>query len=74
MALNCITGHTDDGLVFLQFTGAQQINGKPVQSTITLEPDMAADIGKKIIEAANRAIIACKRPLIVGQDQAFKKG
>jgi len=35
---------------------------------------MAADIGKKIIEAANRAIIACKRPLIVGQDQAFKKG
>lgn len=72
MPLDYNHGYTEDGLVFMQFIGSQ--HGKPVQTTITIEPDQAVKFGQGVIDAANRAIVACKRPLIVGQDQTIKKG
>ena len=74
MALDILTGYTDDGLVFLKMEGQQNEQGQPLRTIVTLEPDMAEEVGQKMIESAKKAHVLNKRPLIVGQDQTFKKG
>ena len=82
MALDILTGYTDDGLVFMKFEGAPdqavvcpkcKTKLGPNQSTVTLECDMAADMAKKLAQAADRARLLNKRPLHLGQPQTFKK-
>jgi hypothetical protein len=73
MALESVVGFTEDGLVFLQFEGQQNDEGRPIKTVITLEPDHAEKLGKDIRKAAKKAIRAKNRPLIVGQDQTFKR-
>ena len=73
MALDIVTGYTDDGTVFLKMEGQQNERGKPIRTIVTLEPDMARDVAKKMLEASDKAMIVNKRPLIVGQEQTFKK-
>lgn len=73
MALDIVTGHTDDGLVFLKFNGRDPNSGQTVDSVLTMEPDMAKDVGERIVDASKKAMLANKRPLIVGEPQTFKK-
>jgi hypothetical protein len=74
MALEVTTGFTEDGLVFLRFVGQQEQFGKPLQSIVTLEPDQAHQIGLRLIDDSKKAKGACNRPLIIGQQQTFKRG
>lgn len=74
MALTTTSGYTDDGLVFLRFEGQQKQFGKPVESVITMEPDHAEKLAHCILDAAKKAMMANKRPLLVGQEQTFKRG
>ena len=74
MALDHVVGYTDDGLVWMQFQGQQEVNGQPVKTTITIEPDHAALFAKNILKAADKARLLNKRPLMVGQPQTFKRG
>ena len=73
MALDIVTGHTDDGLVFLKFNGKDARDARPLDIVITLEPDFAKGISDRMAEACTKAMLAKKRPLIVGEQQTFKK-
>ncbi|MEJ2655598.1 MAG: hypothetical protein P8012_00170 [Desulfobacterales bacterium] len=74
MALEVTTGFTEDGLVFLRFVGQQEQFGKPIQSIVTMEPDQAQQIGQRLVDDSKKAKTACNRPIIVGQQQTFKRG
>lgn len=74
MALEITTGFTNDGLVWLRFVGQQEQFGKPLQTIVTIEPDMAEKMGQKMVDDSRKAKATCNRPLILGQEQTFKKG
>jgi hypothetical protein len=75
MGLKDTTGFTDDGLVFVQFEGQQDEFGRPIKTVITIEPDHAESLGKRILDAAEKAQRAKNRPLIVpGEPVTIKRG
>jgi hypothetical protein len=61
MALDITVGHTDDGLVFMRFVGQQAQADKPIQTIITMDPDMAEQVANQMKHAANRTLFACKK-------------
>jgi hypothetical protein len=74
MALEITQGYTDDGLIFLRFIGQQEERGRPLQTVINIETDMAEKMARQILDDCRKARFACKRPLVLGQEQTFKKG
>lgn len=73
MALTITTGYTDDGLVFLRMQGQQEQDGRPVETVVTIEPDYAIGIAKKLREAAGKAQFACKKTLVLGDEITIKR-
>jgi hypothetical protein len=71
--LEVTTGYTDDGLVYLHMEGQQDEHGRPIRTIVTMEPDMAENVAKRMLAAAKSAWENNKRPLIVGQPQTIDK-
>lgn len=65
MALNIITGFTDDGLIFVKLEGTGPgRSSKKAQTTITMEPDQAEWLSKQLKSACEQCVSKAKSRII----------
>ena len=64
MALTDVTGFTSDGLVWIRFIGTASKLSLPTKTTITMEPDQAESLGKRLLDAAEKALKARQRNIV----------